>query len=55
MDLFVKCMAKLFESGNLEHEGDVLDGTDLRLITVQEICRIDWSKPIGQSLVVILG
>jgi len=47
-------MIKLFQGGNIEHDGDFISGQEIRWILVNQLCRLEWNNPLGPTIVKIL-
>lgn len=52
--MFGKVAAALTTRGDIPHEGDIIDGREYRKYIVTEICRMDWSKKIVNSLIKVI-
>lgn len=52
--MFVKFVSVLSERGDIPFENDLIKGKAFREYVVNQICRMDWTKPVVRSFLTLL-
>lgn len=52
--MFVRFMVVLGERGDIPLESDTVDGQVFRGHIIQQMCRMDWTRPVFKSYLTIL-